>query len=173
MAVHKIPTFRLVCGMAILNWIAYFVVIIVKILNIIYFVLSLGIVHYVENLSRSVNHTWNLYSKLFTIICFTDLQNGAAMFSIIPLIQQSNNHQFISSCFLCLYQILRFSSGLVNKIHGWEARKRSKVKPQSKWPIFWMTLWVAIVYCIEFIPHLVYGFQKKFIFFVNCVYCQR
>lgn len=104
--------------MAILNWIAYFVVIIVKILNIIYFVLSLGIVHYVENLSRSVNHTWNLYSKLFTIICFTDLQNGAAMFSIIPLIQQSNNHQFISSCFLCLYQILRFSSGLVNKIHG-------------------------------------------------------
>lgn len=85
--------------------------------NIIYFVLSLGIVRYVENLSRSVNHCLNLYSKLFTIICFTDLQNGAAMFSVISLIQQSNNHQFISSSFLCLYQILRFSSGLVNKIH--------------------------------------------------------
>lgn len=59
--------------MVILNWIVYFVVIIVKILNIIYFVLSLGIVYYVENLLCFVNYIWNLYLKLFIIICFIDL----------------------------------------------------------------------------------------------------
>lgn len=173
MAVHKIPTFRLVCGMAILNWIAYFVVIIVKILEHNLFCFKFGYCSlcwkfvtlcksYLEFILKTIYH--NMFHWLTKWSCHVFNHS---------LIQQSNNHQFISSCFLCLYQILRFSSGLVNKIHWWEARERSKVKPQSKWPIFWMTLWVAIVYCIEFIPHLVYGFQKKFIFFVNCVYCQR
>lgn len=48
----------------------YFAVLIVKILEHdgIYFVLSFGIVQYVENLSRSVYCCWNLYTKLFTII---------------------------------------------------------------------------------------------------------
>lgn len=113
-----------------------------------------------------------IHKTIYHNISFTDLQNGAAMFSIILLIQQSNNHQFISSSFRCLYQILRFSSGLVNKIQWWEARKKVKGKALKQmtdilndcgWPLC-SALNLYLTLCTV---------SKKSSFFVNCVYCQR